>query len=57
MNLEQGLGSNFIKLFSVSAILTFLTFTIGKFENSKFQNCLSEPEILQSYFLITNSKT
>ncbi len=37
--------------------MTFLTFTIGKFKSSKFQNCPSETEILQSYFKITNNKT
>ncbi len=41
----------------VSAILTFLTFMIGKFESSKFQNCLSKTKFLGSYFEITNSKS
>ncbi len=35
----------------------FLTFTIGKFENSKFQNFPSEPERLWSYFEITNMES
>jgi len=29
---------------------------IGKYETSKFRNCLSETEILQSYFEITKSE-
>jgi len=37
--------------------LIFLTFTIGKFESSKFQNCPSKTEILQLYFEITNSES
>ncbi len=37
--------------------MTFLTFTIGKFKSSKFQNCRSETEILQSDFEITNSES
>ncbi len=40
-----------------SAILTFLTFMINKFESSKFQNCLSKTEILWSYFKITKNKS
>ena len=40
-----------------SAILNFLTFTVDKFESSKFQNCLRKTEILRSYFEITNSKS
>ncbi len=38
-------------------ILEFLTFTIGKYESSKLQNCPSETEILQSYSKIANSKS
>jgi len=30
---------------------------IGKFESSKFQNCLHKTEIQQSYYEITNSKS
>jgi hypothetical protein len=41
----------------ISAILEYLTFTIGKYKSSKFLNCPSETEILQSYFEIANSKS
>ena len=54
-----GIGLIFTFLFwhlQVSNI-DFLTFLIDKFESSKFWNCLSETEILQSYFKITNSKS
>jgi hypothetical protein len=37
--------------------MTFLTFTIGKFESSKFWNCLSKTKILQSYLEIANSES
>ncbi len=51
------LSANLINLLRVTAILTFLTFTIAKFETSKFQICLNETEILQSSFETTKSKT
>ncbi len=41
---------------SICDIDFFLIFTIGKYKSSKFQNCPSETEILQSYFEITNSE-
>ncbi len=37
--------------------MTFLTFTIGKFESSEFHDCLTETKILHSYFEITNSES
>jgi hypothetical protein len=41
----------------VSAILTFLTFTIAKFESSKFQISPKVTEILRTTFEITDNES
>jgi len=41
------LSANLINLLWVTAILTFLTFAIAKFETSKFGICCKETEISQ----------
>ncbi len=41
----------------VTAILTFWTFAIAKFETSKFLICINETNILESSFKSTESET
>jgi hypothetical protein len=41
----------------VTAILTFWTLAIAKFETSKFQICMIETEILELSFESTESET